>query len=167
MIDIQHYRLPRAVEEGPHGPALSELFRAAQAAGSHALPEIALDASVQAVLQRSLRTGRLKRGFETTLDVLANERRGLENLQQKTGTDQKARVSRLILISSDVSERLRREIARALERHAPRVLALSLRTDSAELGRLLYGPDTIVKVLLLDHKEAVAEMLIAAAQPKM
>ena len=41
---------------------------------------------------------------------------------------------------------------------------LSTVADSAALGSLLYGPDTHAKVLLLDHKDAVAEMLIAAAQ---
>jgi hypothetical protein len=164
MVDIQQCKFPRAVEESPYAEALRELFRAAQARPGHGLPEIQLDAPVTAVLQRALRTGRLKRGFETTLEVLANERHGLEHLRNKTGTDQKARVSRLILISSDASERLLREIAYTLQRNAPRVLALVLQADSAKLGSLLFGPDTNVKVLLLDHKETVAEMLIAAAQ---
>ena len=122
--------------------------------------------AVTTVLQRALRTGRLKRGFDTTLEVLANERHGLEHLRHKTGTEQKARVSRLILISSDASERLLREIALTLLRNAPRVLALALQADSATLGSLPFGPNTIVKVLLLDHKDTVAEMLIAAAQQK-
>jgi hypothetical protein len=163
MIDI-HF--PRAVEENPCAQALRDRFRAAQARPGHGLPEIQLDAPVTTVLQRALRTGRLKRGFETTLEVLANERHGLANLRHKTGTEQKARVSRLILISSDASERLLREIALTLQRNAPRVLALALQADSATLGSLLFGPDTNVKVLLLDHKETVAEMLIAAAQQK-
>ena len=164
MLDIHHCKFPRAVEDGPCAQAAHDMFQAAQTGTGHGLPEIKLDAAITTVLQRALRTARLKRGFETTLEILANEHRGLAKLQNKTGQSQKARVSRLILASSDASERLLREIALALERNTPRVLALGLLADSATLGSLLYGPDTHVKVLLLDHKEAVAEMLIAAAQ---
>jgi hypothetical protein len=152
-------KFPRAVEESPCAQAVRDMFRSGQE-----FPKIPLDASVTTVLQRALRTGRIKRGFDTALEVLANERRGLSKLQSKTGQVQKARVSRLILISSDASERLQREIAGTLERNAPRLLALTLQADSATLGSLLYGPDTLVKVLMLDHKDSVAEMLIAGAQ---
>jgi hypothetical protein len=164
MIDLHHCKFPRAVEDGPCAQAAHDMFHAAQAGTGHGLPKIQLDAAVTTVLQRALRTARLKRGFETTLDVLSNELRGLTKLQSKTGKVQAPRVSRLILASSDASERLLREIEDALQRNAPRVLALGLQADSATLGSLLYGADTHVKVLLLDHKDAVAEMLIAAAQ---
>lgn len=163
MTDMHHCRLPRAVEE-QHGDAVRALFRTAQARSAHCLPEIRLDAAVTSALQRALRTGRLRRGLETALEVLENERRGLANLKRKTGTQQTARVSRLILLSSDASMRLRGEIARALERHTPRVLALGLQADSAALGSLLFGPGSYAKVLLLDHKDAAADLLIAAAQ---
>jgi hypothetical protein len=152
-------KFPRAVEESPCAQAVRDLFRS-----GHGFPKIQLDASVTTVLQRALRTTRLKRGFDTALAILANERRGLSKLQKNTGQAQKARVSRLILISSDASERLHREIAGTLERNAPRLLALTLQADSATLGSLLYGPAMLVKVLLLDHKDSVAEMLIAGAQ---
>ncbi len=157
MIDVDRCKFPRAVEEDSCVQAVRNMFRAA-------LPVIQLDAAITTALQRALRTGRLKRGLETTLDVLANERRGLEKLQKKTGQTQKARVSRLILTSSDCSDRLLREIGDTLQRNAPRVLALGLQVDSAKLGSLLYGANAHVKVLLLDHKDAVAEMLIAGAQ---
>lgn len=166
MIDINRFALPRAVEESPHADAVRFLFREAQTGNPSAPPEIALDATVQTVLQRALRTGRLTRGLETALEKLENERRGLAHLQRQTGEQQAGRVSRLVLLSSDASERLRSEVARALERHAPRVLALALTADSARIGSLLFGADSHAKVLLLDHKEAVAGMLIAAAQQK-
>jgi len=163
MIDIDRCRLPRTVED-QHGDAVRTLLRAAQTRNAHALPELALDALVTAVLQRALRTGRLRRGLETALEVLENERRGLANLDRKTGSRQTKRVSRLILLSSDASMRLQREIERALERNAPRVLGLALQADSSRLGSLLFGPEAHAKVLLLDHKDTVADMLTAAAQ---
>jgi len=164
MMTRHTCKFPRAVEESPCAQAAHDMFHAAQTGAGHALPKIKLDAAVTTALQRALRTTRLKRGFETALEILSNERRGLAKLRNKTGREQKARVSRLMLISSDASDRLRREIEGALERNTPRVLAISLLADSAALGSLLYGPDTHVKVLLLDHKDTVAEMLIAAAQ---
>ncbi len=164
MIDLHRCKFPRAVEESPCAQAVRDMFSAALAGTGQGLPKIKLDAAVTTALQRALRTSRLKRGFDTTLDVLANEYRGLAKLQKKTGKIQVPRVSRLILTSNDSSERLLREIGDALQRNAPRVLALEILADSATLGSLLYGPDTHVKVLLLDHKDTVAEMLIAGAQ---
>jgi len=164
MITIHTCKFPRAVEDSSSAQAVRDMFSAAQSQPGHGLPQAKLDSEVRTTLQRALRTGRLKRGFETTLGILANERRGLAKLQNKTGKTQAARVSRLILTSSDCSQRLLREIGDALQHNAPRVLALSLLADSATLGSLLYGADTRVKVLLLDHKDAVAEMLIAGAQ---
>jgi len=161
MTDIHRCKLPRAVEENSCAQAVRDMF---QTGTDHELPHLKLDAEITTTLQRALRTGRLKRGFETTLDVLANERHGLAKLQKKTGKIQAPRVSRLILTSNDCSQRLLREIEDALQLHAPRVLALGLQADSATLGSLLYGADTNVKVLLLEHKDAVAEMLIAGAQ---
>ncbi len=166
MMHIDRMSLPRAVEESPHADAVRALFSPAQPGNPAALPGIELDASVQTALQRALRTGRLSRGLETALEKLENEKRGLEHLRRQTGEQQAARVSRLILVSSDASERLRGEIERAIERHAPRVLALALTADSARIGSLLFGANAHAKVLLLDHKEAVAGMLIAAAQQR-
>ena len=91
-------KFPRAVEESPCAQAVRDLFRS-----GHEFPKIQLDESVTTVLQRALRTRRLKRGLDSTLAILTNERRGLSKLQKKTGQEQKARVSRLILISSDAS----------------------------------------------------------------
>jgi hypothetical protein len=164
MINIDRFVLPRAVEESPLADAVRALFSSTHHGTPAASCGIQLDASVQAVLQRALRTGRLSRGLETALEKLEKEKRGLAHLQRQTGKQQAARVSRLILLGSDASERLRGEVARTLERHAPRVLALALAADSARIGSLLFGANARAKVLLLDHKEAVAGMLIAAAQ---
>jgi len=164
MIDIDRFNLPRAVEESPHADALRALFRTARMCNPSSLPEIALNADIQTVFQRALRTGSLSRGLENTVEKLENEQRGLVHLQRVTGKQQAARVSRLILLSSDASERLRGEVVRAAERHAPRALALALAADSACIGSLLFGADSHAKVLLLDHKEAVAGMLIAAGR---
>jgi hypothetical protein len=160
MIDIHRCKFPRAVEENTCAQALRDMFSAAR----NTLPTVRLDSAMKTALQRALRTGRIRRGFETVLDVLDNERRGLAKLQKKTGQAQKGRISRLILASSDCSNRLRREIAETLKRNEPRVLALELQGDSASLGQLLYGPDAHVKVVLLDHKDTVADVLIAAAK---
>ena len=81
MIDIHRCKFPRSVEQSPYARAVGAMFSTAQSG----LPEVKLDSEVKIVLQRALRTGRIKRGFETTLDILANERRGLAKLRNKTG----------------------------------------------------------------------------------
>jgi hypothetical protein len=45
------------------------------------------------------------------------------------------------------------------------VLAVRLALDAAALGELLFGPDRPVRLLLIEHKEAVCSVLLAMASP--
>jgi hypothetical protein len=40
-------------------------------------------------------------------------------------------------------------------------MAVRLDVDAYKLGELLFGPDILVRLLMLDHKDAVCEALLS------
>ena len=72
-----------------------------------------------------------------------------------------ARVSRLLLLSDDGAERLYRNVERLAAAHAPRVLVAMITADAATLGRATIAREAAVKVVLVQHKQAVAALLRA------
>jgi hypothetical protein len=95
--------------------------------------------------------------------VLANEQQGLAHGDRKAGVGRGGRVSRLLVLAGDGSERFYREVESLLRRHAPRVLALRLPIDEVALGRLLFGGDQVARLLMVGHKDAVSAILLAIA----
>ncbi|HQK99168.1 MAG TPA: hypothetical protein PK090_00275 [Smithellaceae bacterium] len=114
-------------------------------------------------LRRSLATARLQRricrGFEAIRDKLQNEQTGLVHLRQKTGAEQSVRLSRLLFFTKDCAPRLSRQIEKLLVIHHPRILACMIDIDAQTLGRLISGSATEIKVILIDHKDAVSDIL--------
>ena len=125
------------------------------------LPILDLSEALQKSLLSARRAGRLHPGMAAAALQLASERKGLQKLQSTTGKKQAPRISRLILLSNDGTDRFFRETEHLLEQNAPRVLALRLNTDSQTLGHLLLGKNRIAKLLLIAHKDAVVKVLQA------
>jgi hypothetical protein len=164
---VEALRLPKRVEEEPGAAHLArELSARAQplwAGGewSASLAELAPD--LEAALQSAFSAGRIVRGLEGAERVLASEQQGLEHVDRTTGVERGGRVSRLLVLANDGSERFYRDVESLLRRHAPRVLALRLDVDEHALGRLLFGRDQVARLLLIAHKDAVSAVLLALA----
>jgi len=120
------------------------------------VPELALTESLAKALRAALARGQLQRGLEAAVASLEAERRGL----LAAG----GRVSRLCLVANDGAERFYRQVERCLTAHAPRLLGGLLDVDGATLGNFLYGRDTAVKLVLVDHKDAVSTVLRSLAR---
>ena len=88
---------------------------------------------------------------------------GQKRVDRRTGVDRGQRVSRLLVLADDGSERFHRRVESLLRRHAPRVLALRVSADQDALGRLLFGRDQVARLLLVEHKDAVSAVLVALA----
>lgn len=152
---VQPPRLPRQIE----GDALYGAIQSALTTRTQILwdgvdvPRLALTDPLLAALRSALARGQLQRGLETTVAALDAERKGLLAPGE--------RVSRLCLFTNDGAERFYRQVARCLTANAPRVLGAFVDADAATLGRLLYGRDTGVKLVLADHKDAVSAILRA------
>jgi len=155
--------LPRRVESDPRADAVRRVLVAGAAplwtGGDVVVPRLARTPALDAALLRARDAGRVRRGLERATEALDAQRRGL-----LPGQD--VRVSRLLVCAADGSERFYRTVERTLRAHAPRVLGLVLDADAATLGRLLLDDaGATLRCVLVEHKDAVADVLLAVAPP--
>jgi len=160
-------RLPKRVESDPAGARLAQQMvtnaRPIRESGGMPVPQAELDAKVAAALRSAYSAGRIVRGLEGAERALAAEQRGLTNVDLKTGIERGGRVSRLLVLANDGSERFYREVEALLLRHAPRVVALRVTADERVLGESLFGPGRVARLVLVEHKDAVSAVLLALA----
>lgn len=162
---MEGLRLPRRVEEEPAAAQLAaELAARAQLLWAGArlrVPQAELGTTLADALTSAFSAGQIVRGLEEARRVLAAEDRGLAHVDRSSGTVRGQRISRLLVLADDGAERFYRSVESLLRRHAPRLLALRLCVDEGALGRLLFGPDQQARLLLVEHKDAVAAVLLA------
>lgn len=154
--------LPRQVESDPRVGDVRRVLAARAAAlwsgGVLPVARLALTPALGAALVRARELGYVRRGLEAVADALDAQRAGL-----LPGQD--VRVSRLLVCADDGAERFYRGVERELRDHAPRVLGCVLDADGAALGRLMYGAGATAKLVLVEHKDAVSDVLLALASP--
>jgi hypothetical protein len=158
-------RLPRQIEADPRCEAIRDVLgartRRLWPGGTVEVPVLALTDGIAAALRAAASRGQLRRGLEAATGALEAERRGLAALAQRTGHEPGQRASRLCLVTADGTERFHRQLERCLLTHAPRVLGAVLEVDSPTLGKMLYGRETAVKLVLAEHKDAVSAILMS------
>lgn len=115
-------------------------------------------------LQMEHRKGRIVRGFEMVERKLESEAMGMSLVDEKTEAKRGQRISRLLVISNDGSERYYRKLESLIQKHAQRVLPLIIEIDSTQLGELFFGNGKTAKLMLLEHKKAVASALFSLVE---
>lgn len=120
-------------------------------------------AAVDDALRLSMREGQVVRGLEAARDRLDAEARGLRLADEARSAPRGQRISRLLVLSGDGSERFHRQVEALLRRHGARTLAIRFEMDAAQLGALLFGPGRVARLALLERKEAVSRVLLALA----
>jgi hypothetical protein len=160
-------RLPKSVESDPRGPRLlrnmtthTRLLRQGSEIG---IPVARMTRELAEALRSDYSAGQVVRSLENAERKLAAEERGLQMADSQSGAPRGVRVSRLLLLADDGSERFFRQIEALLHRHGPRVLAVRLEMDEHGLGELLFGPGRVARLLMLEHKKAVGSVLLAMA----
>ena len=160
-------RLPKSVEADPRAPQLLDRLathtEALWAESAVRIPVAPMSDALAAALQSAHSAGRVVRGLESAEQTLAAEERGLRIADRASGTPRGVRVSRLLLLSNDGAERFYRQVEALLRRHGPRVLAIRVGAGAEALGSLLFGPGRRARLLMLEHKDAVAAVLLALA----
>ncbi len=158
-------RLPKAIEADARGAQLLLDLASHTAplwAGSEVrVAEAAMSDALAAALKSAYSASRVVRGFEGAEKTLAAEERGLRIVDQQSGAPRGVRVSRLLILASDGAERFYRQVESLLRRHGPRVLAIRVAIDADALGALLFGPGRRARLLMLEHKDAVAAVLLS------
>jgi hypothetical protein len=162
-------QFPRRVEAEP---SVADTLRARIAAGRPLwaggelrVARAPLGARLLDALRSARSASRLVQGLEAATLRLAVETRGLRMADARGTTERGQRISRLLLVSNDGSERFYRDIEALVRRHEPRVLAVRLDADSSELGGPIFGRERMARLVLLEHKDAVATTLLVLADP--
>jgi hypothetical protein len=71
----------------------------------------------------------------------------------------RVRISRLLVVSGDGSERFYRQVEKLQDRFATRLEVLLLDCDQEALGAAAFGPGRRARALLIHHKNAVVRFL--------
>jgi hypothetical protein len=157
-------RLPKAIESDARGPALHVSLRESCSklwpAGAIIVPTAAWRPSLAALLGSVHREGQLVRGLEAIEKSLERQAHGLSLVDARSTTERGARVSRLVLLGNDGSERFYRQAERLLCAQAPRVLAIRLDATSAQLAEVVPEANGVVRALMVEHKASVAQVLL-------
>jgi ribosomal protein L7Ae-like RNA K-turn-binding protein len=127
--------------------------------GDYLIPSFPMSQTIIDTLNSARRTGRLIRGLEEAEKKLAAERKGITGADLKTSSVRNERISRLVVIADDGSERFYRQTKKLVEQNNPRVLAMHLDATSFELGERIFGPGKRALFLLINHKDAVINFL--------
>ncbi len=164
-------RLPRALEVDVRAPAV-EAALAADARplwpqGTVAVAHLPLtDVLARALTGAALR-GAVEQGLEGIEGRLRSEQRGLDALRARPGAQAAGapRVSRLLLLANDGSQRFYRDAEALLRRYEARLLGLRLDVPGEWLGLTALGRDALARALLVDDRDAVTALLLALAAP--
>jgi hypothetical protein len=162
-MNLSDIRFPRQLEADDTAEAVRKALMARTVklrfGGDLDVAMITMDDPLKNVLRRARLKGRIRCGFEAIFDRLASERNGIMNVRERRSAPYGDRVSRLLLFSNDGAERFYRHIESLLEAHAPRLLGCLLDIDGCALGNLLTGKDKRIKIVMVEHKDAVSETL--------
>jgi hypothetical protein len=160
-------KLPKLLETDPRaakieagliknlGPVWSE--------GRLKVPTLELTPELEKALSLSRRAGQLRGGLENIESCLRREQQGLDALKQRKLGQDGGRISRLLLMSSDGSERFYRHCESLLANYSDRLAGVRLNTNSQLLGHKFFGKDAQVKALLVSHKDFVIRALESLA----
>jgi len=122
--------------------------------------------TLAAELRGALAAGHAHQGLELIGEKLAGEQKGLDALNEKTpGSPQNARVSRILFLANDGSERFYRDCEALLSRYPQRLLACRLEIAGEELGQALLGSPKMVRSVLVVDKKVGARALLALLPP--
>jgi hypothetical protein len=122
---------------------------------------IEMTGPLKIALRQARLRGQIRCGFEDIAAKLESERVGIANVRQRSEAPYGKRISRLLLFSGDGAGRLYRHIEQILKAHAPRLLGCLVNMDSNDFGHLITGKDSKIKIVMVEHKAIVCDILRA------
>lgn len=161
-------KLPKNVLSHPRVEVIEALFcenmRPLHNKGLLQVPLWSFSEGFCAALQKVYETKHLVQGFEAIEKHLDKELKGLNALKKLPGQTQNQRLSRLVILSNDGSERFYHNAESVLLRHADRVLAVTVGATSAQLGGAFTKKANPAKALLITERKALETFLIVLAE---
>lgn len=135
----------------------------ARSAGRSAYAGGPLTPALATALFESRRARRLVRGLEEIEKALDAQAQGLRAAPARASAGSPDRISRLLVVSEDGSDRFFREISKLIREHGAMLETYVCACDEQALGAAVFGEGSRARALLVDHKEAVVQVLRAIA----
>lgn len=121
--------------------------------------EVTFDDKLNHVLSFARRCGHLQGGLERIQTTLQNEEAGLILIDPNRKKNQTRKITRLLIVSNDGSDRFYRECERLLNLYQHCILVLKLDVSSQTLGNSFFGKDKAVKAILVTRRETAEKIL--------
>jgi hypothetical protein len=167
--NLDSLRFPKALDDDARLPALRAQLRAGcrtlWEGGALEVPVVRWSQPLASALASAQRDRHLQQGIEQAERILDREAHGLSVADARSSSERGSRVSRLLLVSNDGTERFYRQVERLLRVQGSRLLALRLDAESRQLGAVIGDPDGLVRALLVEHKTSVTRVLLALCAP--
>jgi len=167
-MNLKKMNFPRQLEADGSAEKIREVLAVRKTRlwleGKMEVPVLNVSKTLVDAIKRARMQRRVRYGFDDIFDKLAAEKKGIDEVLQKTKSPQQDRISRLLLFSNDGVERLNRHIEQTLTEHHLRILGCQLDIDSKKLGELITGRSAGIKVILVEHKDAVSDVLRAVLE---
>jgi hypothetical protein len=143
-------------EEDAIRTALSARTKKIRTESDFEVPLLTINPALAQTLRTAERRGHLRIGLEVAGENLSKERQGILMMEKKQGLWIGKRISRLILVANDGTERFYRNVEQLAKEHLPRLLVCQLDMPGSEIGRILFGEERNIKLLLIAHKDSVS-----------
>ncbi len=165
QISLESIRFPRELE----ADNTAEIIRQALIADAGLLrqesdfvvPRIETNKFLKTALRRARLQGHIRCGFDAIASKLESERAGISDVCKRKNVPYGKRISRLLLFSNDGAPRFYRHIEQLLTIHASRLLGCLLNIDSETFGYLITDKESKIKIIMVENKVAVCEVLRA------
>jgi hypothetical protein len=160
-------KFPRDVAGHDSASVIEQTLQAAHGelypGSDYQVPTLALNDGIQAALTTAGLEGQLVRGLESASRRLRDEKQGLAQADARSGQTRASRMSRLLIVAGDGSKRFYRDIEPLLKHHGERLGVVRFDVDQTTLGGAIYGGESMAKAVLLTHKAALTQFLLAVA----
>lgn len=168
-LSLIELKLPRAIEADSRKAqvevALKRETRKLWEKSSITVSQIELTPALEARLRSLVGRKQIQRGLERIDQLLASEQKGLIALQKKQATSPSHRISRLLVVTNDGSERFYRACEKTLLQNKERTLLLYLNESSGRLADIFIGEKVNnLKAVLISDRDAVSEFLFSLAE---
>ena len=166
--ELPKLKFSKALEEDPHYLSLLSLLekdrRPIWEKGTIAVSYVHFIPALGSALSEALRHRQLVMGLEMIDTTLDNEKKGLDAVHEKKSTTPSYRVSRLLIVANNGSERFYRSCERTALKHKERLLLIVTDIPAILLSAEVSREGREIKALLVSDKEAVSKVLLSLVQ---
>jgi len=157
-------KLPKNVLTSPSAAAVEKLFVSTEQrlrfAGKVTVSRWVFNQKVQAALGDVIVGRQLVQSLEVIGKTLDRELKGLMAVQQKTAKQPTERLSRLLLLSNDGSDRFYHDVESLLVRHGQRTWCCVVEATGEQLGQAIKPGGAAAKAVMIADRKALELFLL-------